>query len=84
MSSAPHLGGAAARPHLPHHWIERQTGRVVCILVSGHPTEDRLPQQSNPRLQTFVASAGIAQHAAREVMQARRLIQVPRKRQTTI
>lgn len=43
--------------NLAHHRIKRQTIRVIYILVSGQPTEDRPPQQANQQMQTVVASA---------------------------
>ena len=67
-----------------HHRIKSQTICVVYILVSGEPTEDRLAQQANQRMQTIVASAGISQHAAYQIMQAENLIQFPEQKQPAI
>ena len=70
--------------HLPHHRIERQTIRIIHIIVPGQPTKDRLAQQADQRVQTIVTSAGVSQNAARNVVQAEHLIQFPKQQQTTV
>lgn len=70
--------------HLPHHRIKSQTIYVVYILVSGEPTEYRLAQPANQRMQTIVASAGISQHVGYQIMQAENLIQFQEQKQPAI
>lgn len=68
--------------HLPHHRIKRQTICVIHILISGQPSENRLAQPTDQRVQTVVASSRAAQNSARNVVQARHLIQFPEQQQT--
>jgi len=50
--------------YLTHHRIKCQSIRVIHILVSSQPTEYRLTQQADQKMQTIVASTCILQHAA--------------------
>jgi hypothetical protein len=45
--------------HLSHYRIKRQTIRTIHIVISRQPTEDRLAQQTNHRMQSIAASSSV-------------------------
>ena len=60
------VDGAVA-DDLPHHRVMGQTICIIYILVSGQPTENRLPQQANQIMQTAATGASIAQAACQSI-----------------
>ena len=70
--------------HLSHRRIRRQTICVIQIIISRQPTEDRLAQEANERMQSIAASSGVSQNSTRNVVQAQHLIRFPKQGKSTV
>ena len=62
---------------LPYHRIERQTIRVIHIIISSQSLKNRLPQKHDQRMEPVLVSSRVSQKYARIIVQAEHFIQFP-------
>lgn len=67
------LNGAPSND-LAHHRIERQTVRVIHVIISGQPSKNRLPQKPDQRMQAVVTGPCVSQQAACDIVQTKHLV----------